>query len=202
MLSPDTTSLRERYWYYLVIAVAFLSLQVQAGEAPVSPDANDTNAHLQAAGEPEPDNNGLTGDQGEVIEEITVTGQRLISTLRIEVIRAEDRAFDLFNAYNDDNQYDIHCRMEAPTGTRIRYRQCAPNFYVKAEADLTQIMLNGGFMDNRPMLRNKYKELKDEMMKQVLTHPELLEAFLHAQELRKKLGYTIDSYWDRRGTTP
>ena len=138
----------------------------------------------------------------EEIEEVTVVGQRLISSLRMQAIRADDRAFDLFNELNDDDQYDIHCHQEAPTGTRIKYRQCAPNFYRWAEADMTSAQIGGIYTDLSAVVANKYKLLRDKMQETILENPELLDAFLESQELHQQLGETATTYWDRQARTP
>jgi len=145
---------------------------------------------------------GERPDQDEPIEEVTVTGQRLISHLRLEALRAEDRAFDLFNQLNDDDQFDIVCRRESPTGTRIKYRQCAPKFFIRAEAHATSVNRSGGTIEVRALISGKYTELREQMQGKILENTELLDAFLEAQELRQELGETVTTYWDRKSRIP
>ena len=66
-------------------------------------------------------------------EEITVTGQKQMGLLRRQIEDAEDLMYGLFNEWNDDDRYDIHCRWEAPLGTRIRQRVCRPGFVADAD---------------------------------------------------------------------
>ena len=79
----------------------------------------------------------------ETIEEIVVYGEKSLIHLRHEVQRAEDRVFDVFNTLNSDDEYDIHCYREAPTGSHIHRRVCRANFVSKATAEEARALLLG-----------------------------------------------------------
>ena len=68
-------------------------------------------------------------------EEILVVGQSL-AELRKQLILAQDAVFAKFNEINSDDDFDIICREEAPTGSRIRKRVCLPNFWRDAQAEV------------------------------------------------------------------
>lgn len=68
-----------------------------------------------------------TDDDPRVIDEITVTRKR-VTTLRKETELAQDRMFEVFNEHNSDDELDIHCKNEPPTGTRFLRRVCRPVF--------------------------------------------------------------------------
>jgi hypothetical protein len=55
---------------------------------------------------------------------VTVYGSRDIARLRQAVVEAEDRFYARYNELNDNDDYDVNCRMEARTGTRLERRIC------------------------------------------------------------------------------
>ena len=89
----------------------------------------------------EPENRSLP--QGEDVEEVIVPGRRL-ENLRVEIERLEEVVYERFNALNSDDEFDIQCLKQAPTGSNIPLRTCAPNFVIRAEADSAQGMLTDG----------------------------------------------------------
>ena len=64
----------------------------------------------------------------DTLEEIIVYGQRSLLEFRLDLYRAEVNFYDLFNSLNSDDEYDVHCYREAPTGSHIRRRICRANF--------------------------------------------------------------------------
>ena len=52
-------------------------------------------------------------------EEITITTQRTKLQLRLQLWEAEEKAYDVFNSFNDEKRFDIKCYLHEPTGTRI-----------------------------------------------------------------------------------
>ena len=126
-------------------------------------------------------------DQEQPMEEITVIGQRTIATLRIQVERAQDRIFDIYNKLNTDDLYDIHCHM---VGTYIKRKFCSPVYYDRTEADATFYALTGSgggaaYMMARlahynPIMGEKWKQL-------VKSNPDLLHAVIKHYELSQEL---------------
>ena len=123
-----------------------------------------------------------------VIEEVTVIGMRDILSLQKQVYLAEDRFYELFNKLNTDDLYDVRCRWQAPIGTRIKRRQCFPNFYQKATADYADAFLEGRFMvPVTSTLSVHYPELEARMKELVLANPELFERISELFELSERL---------------
>lgn len=61
------------------------------------------------------------------LDEVVVTGKLdSLSGLRVALIEAENRFYERWNDLNDDDRLDVHCRTEAPTGTRLVQRRCDP----------------------------------------------------------------------------
>lgn len=129
------------------------------------------------------------------MEEITVIGQKQLFTLRRQIIRAEDHAYAIFDRLNDDDDYDIHCRMVAFTGTHIRQRVCLPNFYRSATAaEARQYLALIGSTDYTPVVPSsqnvyayKIPVLKAKVVKLATEHPEMLDALRKLVLLKKEL---------------
>jgi hypothetical protein len=80
----------------------------------------------------------------QALEEVTVVGKRNpFPALRKEMVRLEDQFYERFNALNTDDQYDVHCALEAPLGTRISRRVCRAVFVERANEDEAQAFLRG-----------------------------------------------------------
>jgi hypothetical protein len=60
-------------------------------------------------------------------EEVIVRGQRA-ADIRSAHEAARVRVYDVFNALNSDDAFDVHCQLEASTGTRMRQHICRPRF--------------------------------------------------------------------------
>lgn len=71
-------------------------------------------------------------------EEVLVTGDRSVMQLRIQMMNAEKQAYDIFNQYNDEKRFEIHCRMHQPTGTRIQRQVCQAGFEIEATSNHAQ----------------------------------------------------------------
>lgn len=66
------------------------------------------------------------------VEEIRVISNRSLIMLKRQVLQAEVDMFNLFNELNDDDEFDIHCRMEARIGSLIKKQICRPNYIYTA----------------------------------------------------------------------
>ena len=85
-------------------------------------------------------------------DEVVVEGRKP-ENVYAEIERLEISVYDRFNALNSNDEFDIHCFKQAPTGSNIPLRRCAPNFVVEAEADPV----------NQPTLIDKRQVLIDEL---------------------------------------
>jgi hypothetical protein len=76
----------------------------------------------------DPAANRISGDNAlNQTDEVIVRGRRL-SDFRFEVEAARVRVYDLFNELNSDDAFDVHCRVETSTGTRMRQHVCRAQF--------------------------------------------------------------------------
>lgn len=76
-------------------------------------------------------------------EEIIVRGKPL-SEFRLEIERAHDEMVGLFNEANEDDDTDVRCRDEAPTGSRIPRRICFSAAQERASASAALDFLRAG----------------------------------------------------------
>jgi hypothetical protein len=81
------------------------------------------------------------------IEEIIVYGDKSLRRLRNDVYKAEQKVIVIFNSLNSDDEFDIHCTRDAPTGSHIKRRVCRANFVGKATAHEAR-----GFMLGQPYI--------------------------------------------------
>ena len=96
-----------------------------------------------AAGQTVAQSNEMPGSE-DLPEEITVTVPESMSRLRRALSRAENNLFDIYNQWNDDDQYDVKCKSEnyraatSFTATRLKVRVCRPNYYRSVQQEEAQ----------------------------------------------------------------
>jgi hypothetical protein len=78
------------------------------------------------------------------LDEIFVRGTPLWK-LRKAIVESEERFYALYNQLNEQDEFDVRCRLEAPLGTRLKGRICRVAFQEVAEAQFAQAMLWGEF---------------------------------------------------------
>jgi len=114
--------------------------------------------------------------QADTIEEVMVYGTSL-GRLQVKVFKAEEKLFDIFNSFNSDDDYDVHCAYEEHLGSRIKVWNCTPNYEKKITSDAARDFLEGkGLNTNWGLVLIKEKHLLEKMKEQVEAHPELREA--------------------------
>ncbi len=78
----------------------------------------------------------------EEAEEITVRGQKTVTQYRLELEKARDEVFRLYNEANEGKDNDITCRDEQATGRRIRENVCRSQAENRASATAARDFLN------------------------------------------------------------
>lgn len=136
-------------------------------------------------------------------EEITVTGQKLFSTLNRQIREAEVAMYGLFNELNTDDLYDIHCRWDAPLGTRIRAHSCSPQFLSRANEEnaegflaMTRGEAGGNPVPVQAQLDFHYPILETKMKELVRSNPELFDAIMQLNSLREALEARKSNFFD------
>ena len=70
----------------------------------------------------------------EAPEEVVVRGRR-IGELRAEIEAARQRAYDIFNEINTNDEFDVRCRKESRAGTNVPAQTCRARFEYDISAD-------------------------------------------------------------------
>ncbi len=146
---------------YVIIALICIS-RISYGQEPPLQEADE----LQAI-----------AVKQEPLEEVIVIAPRSLSSMRAEIIEVENKVFDIFNAVNSDNDYDVSCRRETPSFSHIPQRVCRPRFVDRIESSATQMYLRGdGYFDPRAEIRHHQQILEERMRTLVEENPQLYEA--------------------------
>jgi hypothetical protein len=131
--------------------------------------------------------------QTAAIDEVVVPGRRP-ENLRVEIERLETAVYARWNTLNSNDDLDIHCLEQAPTGSNIPLRTCAPNFVIEAESrDMTKILRDGrtgaGNNYNRAehdaRMQKLSQQLTEEMQRIARQDEQLLRDLVRLDELRQ-----------------
>jgi hypothetical protein len=131
--------------------------------------------------------------RGADVDEVIVPGRRP-PNLRVEIERLEATVYDRFNALNNDDDFDIHCFEQAPTGSNIPLRKCAPNFVIEAESNAASRMLSdgrgGAGNNNSPaehlmLMEEKSRALTAEMQRLAREDEQLMRDLVRLDELKQ-----------------
>ena len=102
------------------LVLIFAGLALPVGAATAVPGANR-------------DRGLATAESPRELDEVAVNGKKW-RDLKREMIEVEDRFYKRFNTLNTNDDFDIHCQMDKPTGTIVPQRQCQMQFLVEAGA--------------------------------------------------------------------
>lgn len=159
-------------WLLLLVATphAVLAQDTDAGSAEESVDSA-----LAALDTPVAES-----DSDDTIDEITVLGTRSLRTMQRQIKRADETLFGLFNELNTDDNYDVYCRDENRVGSKIKIRVCKSNFErgVTPEEweDAVSSDISSTFELPKAELRRHREAMRQEMIRLVVEHPELMKA--------------------------
>lgn len=128
------------------------------------------------------------------LDEVVVRGTKLWQ-MREAILNAEKRFYALYNELNADDDFDVHCDMEAPLGTRLESRVCRVAYVADAQADFAQALL-AGYEAPRPEIvalerANEYRAAalkvinSDKRLLKLVKERERLEA-KYLEERRKR----------------
>ena len=146
---------------------------------------------------------GLTGvvSKTEQLDELQVVGKKLYR-IRMGAVDVEDRFFALYNDLNRNDEFDIHCRIEAPTGTLLKFRICRLALYEKALEEEARAYLTG--VDSPPPAQlvalSRLIDYKQNALTLINAHPQLRELIREREALEKK--YWVARKWASRQPPP
>ena len=141
------------------------------------------------------------------IEEIQVTGERTLLTMRNEIIREEENLYRIFNELNSHDRFDIKCKVERRTWSYILARNCYPKFFTdlrRAENSFALSELRQAFSDDgvdpalfnmgmgkikndrqiRELAAGDYQTLSEEMLRIASENPEYLNILMKVADLK------------------
>ncbi|HZF32118.1 MAG TPA: hypothetical protein VE907_23575 [Gammaproteobacteria bacterium] len=127
------------------------------------------------------------------VDEIVVPG-RTGEQLRVEIERLENSVYERFNALNSDDDFDVHCFEQAPTGSNIPVRTCWPNFALHAEEraagnslrGMQGVGAGGNSQQERSDLARKGKEMIAEMQRVARQDEQLMKDLTQLAELKEQ----------------
>ncbi len=140
---------------------------------------------IAGAGEQQPAATPVVADEL-VLDEAVVKGTRLWK-LRQDMVKTEEQFYKLFNELNKEDDYDVHCQMEAPLGTRLKKRVCRIAFYEDAEAEAAQALLSGQMViDPNLVMLERQPEYTKHTLAIINSDQRLLKLVRQREELEKK----------------
>ena len=123
-----------------------------------------------------------------MMEEVIVQGNKPLLALQLEMYRAEEALYDLFNSINTNDDFDVHCYKEAPIGSHIKQRVCKSNFHRNLLAKASQrMMLGEHYVSPAAEIKQMNERLLADMTESALAQPEMLEALIRATEAKQAL---------------
>jgi len=134
----------------------------------------------------------------EEIEEVTVFGRRSLSSMRMELVDAQENLYEMFNVAIADPKFNIRCRRYTPTGTRLSQRVCEGAYAQDAMTESAQMAFATGSISSEgalsvgvgtdpvPRILNGNRELVDKMVIAVNENPELRQAVLEFERMQQQ----------------
>ena len=127
----------------------------------------------------------------DVIEEIIIYGDKTLTQMRKDLRIAEEKTYTMFNSLNEDDDFDIYCHNEAPTGSKIHYRVCRANYVSQLMSEATRQAMAGEAVNvSAATIRKKDQALREIMEKLMVERPGFLQALLDINEAQK--AYAIE----------
>ena len=136
------------------------------------------------------DNDSSTGlppsnEQVITLEEIVVTAERPIGSLRVELETLQASFFTDYNALNPNDEFDVTCKKTDFTHTRIQRTLCLPQFFYDAMAEQARMaFINQNFSDIQSMQRlalsmnKEFEDLSANILAVANENPELAASLL------------------------
>lgn len=142
-------------------------------------------------------------------EEVVITGGRGLMDMRLQLLEAEKRAYDVFNSFNDEKRFHISCNMHQPTGTRLEQQVCQAQFELEASRvhgvvfldSLCDVMcVNRGdgqshtvHVPQEIVIASQMDAYRRKMRQIAEQHPEFLDALIEYTQLREDYETSVSS---------
>ena len=136
--------------------------------------------------------------QQQVLEELTVTGERPLGVLRSELRDAEDALYAAFNELVEDPRFEISCEFQRPIGSLIHRRVCQPAYVRESQSQATRIAQDSitgasdpgilGFSANADSeIALLQQAMLEKMTETIQGNPDLMRLFLQYRETQARL---------------
>lgn len=120
------------------------------------------------------------------LPEVLVESKRLYQ-MRQDIIRAEERFYAAFNELNTDDEFDVHCSINAATGTHLQKRVCLVQFYETAREEWVRLGLAGGYAPHPDLVAlERGPEYRRKALAVINAHPELLRLVKERNALEER----------------
>jgi hypothetical protein len=136
------------------------------------------------------------------VEEIEVVGQRSLLALRMQVEAAQDEVHLLFNELNTDDDFDIVCKEEERIFSRMRQKNCMPQYAWDAHAKEGQVfaqkVTGEAHVEGAPVdleIDSYQPALKEQMIEALRHSPELFDAIVKHATLMEELAEAQATYF-------
>lgn len=107
--------------------------------------------------------------------------------MREDIIQTEEKFLALYNELNTDDDFDVHCRLDVPTGTRIAQRVCRVQFYETAQAEWARSQITGDYAPPAELVAlERGPEYKHKALAIINANPELRRLIKVRDALEKK----------------
>ncbi len=107
-------------------------------------------------------------------EEVVVLGRRRLQSMRVEILQAQEYVFTIYNALNDEDDYDIHCRMRKHVGTHIQKRVCSSRIIDNARAEAEQSISRAQANVNLEVTIRRFEKIVKQRMREMVNEDEQL----------------------------
>ncbi len=141
------------------------------------------------AAEPATDVSGIAVPQGrpdEELDEVLVLGTKLWQ-LRQKSMEVERKFYDLYNQLNKEQDFDVHCYIEAPIGTIIKERVCRVAYFENAQAVEAKALLDGHSAPPADVVgQARQADFEQHFLRVVNADPRLRKLVRERESLEKK----------------
>jgi len=161
-------------------------LAVVGGMAMAEEAASPTAPEATTAPAPAPTQVSARVDSVVELDEVQIVGKRLYE-MRQDIIKAEDKFWAKYNELNTNDDYDVHCTIDVPTGTRFKYRVCRPVYYAKAQENEARSFITGEYAPPADLVAVEHAvDYEDTALAVINAHPELRKLVREREELERR----------------
>ena len=124
----------------------------------------------------------------EAIDNVVVVGEKSLSQLRNDLFSAEEDFYALYNELNDEDEYDVTCFYETPTGTRIKNHVCRAKFiaagYAREASRRRMDVSRVANQDSDAAMAEKTARFQEKLETLITANPELQTALARYNNAR------------------